>query len=300
MSAVQKNAQRMEYHVTTFYKFTQIPGSSLAELQERIESVAADLNMGGLLLLATEGINATIAGTPDAVMHLKAHLEVLFGELQYKDSSSDTQPFKRFKVSIREEIVQLRRTDIQPSAQSHLSPREWDELMADDAAVVIDVRNWYETKLGSFKGAIDPDTEKFSDFPEWVKKSNIPQHKRIGIFCTGGIRCEKAAVAMEELGYTNVHQLDGGVLNYIEKRPNKSFEGECFVFDHRMSVDQRLKPSTKYGRCPHCGNAGDIARNCDRCKVEYKTCADCEAQLPRPSCSKRCRNELRQGIETAK
>lgn len=282
----------MEYAVTTFYTFTPLTQQQIGEYKAMLESKAAEDDILGLLLLAPEGVNATLAGEASAMDRYKAYLQELFGTLTFKDSVSDLQPFKRFKVSVREEIVQLQRTDVQPNGQTHVSPQEWDNIVADDDAVVIDVRNWYETKLGSFKGAIDPKTETFQDFPEWVKQSGLPKDKRIGIFCTGGIRCEKAAVAMEELGYENVNQLDGGILNYIEKEPNKNFEGECFVFDHRVSVGQDLRPSQKYGRCPHCGNGGDLARTCARCNGDYKACADCDAKEVEDICSKRCRNEL--------
>jgi len=291
-----ENHARMTYVVTTFYKFLPISEGDLVQHKAELEALADRTALHGLMLLAPEGVNATVAGSDSAVSEVKAWLEGVYGDMTFKDSASETQPFKRFKVSKRDEIVQLRRTDIQPGGQSHISPEEWDGLIEDDDAVVIDVRNWYETKLGSFTGAIDPDTEKFSEFPDWVAESGIPKDARVGIFCTGGIRCEKAAVAMEEQGYENVHQLDGGILNYIAKRPNKNYEGECFVFDHRMSVDQELQPSTKYGRCPHCGNAGDISEHCARCESNFKSCADCKKAQPQPACSKRCRNELQREL----
>ena len=144
-------------------------------------------------------------------------------------------------------------------------------------------------RLGSFKNAVDPGTWKFSQFPDWVRSSGIDKDKRIGIFCTGGIRCEKAAVAMGEQGYGNVYQLDGGILKYIEERPNKNFEGDCFVFDHRVAVKQDLTPSEQYGRCPWCGNGGDLDRSCENCESDYKVCGECFESLPASLCSKNCR-----------
>ncbi|MEX1112294.1 MAG: rhodanese-like domain-containing protein [Candidatus Andersenbacteria bacterium] len=278
----------MEYLVTTFYKFTPLPEKELSNIKQTLETQAESLGVIGLTLIAPEGINATIAGPPDALATYKTFLENQFGALQFKDSPSDRQPFRRFKVKIKEEIVQLKRTDIRPTgSEPHLSPEEWDAMLESEDSVVIDVRNWYETKLGTFKKAIDPKTWKFSQFPQWLKKSDIPKDKKVMIFCTGGIRCEKAAVAMKEEGYDQVYQLDGGVLNYIEKRPNKNFEGECFVFDHRTSVTQELTPSQVIARCPHCGNGGELRLSCLNCSTEYACCDNCQpAKLQ--VCSKNC------------
>lgn len=283
----------MSYTVTTFYKFLPLEPQQLVDTKAKLEAAAAAGDILGLLLLAPEGVNATLVGEAAALGEYKKYLAELFGLLVYKDSASDFMPFKRFKVSVRAEIVQLDRTDIVPENEPHVAPAAWDELVADANTILIDVRNWYETKLGAFKGAIQPNTSRFSDFPAWVKQAKIPKSQRIGIYCTGGIRCEKAAVALAEQGYTDVQQLDGGILNYLEQRPQQNFAGECFVFDHRVAVDQELKPSSKYGRCPHCGNGGDMVRVCTRCAGEYKTCELCDAKLSAPACSKRCRNELR-------
>lgn len=288
----------MPYFVTTYYKFTSLPKRQLPTLKRLLEEKAQELGILGLVLIAEEGINATISGgKPDLLMY-KDFLVEHFGGLRFKDSVSDIRPFKRFKVKIRPEIVQLKREDIQPvGTESHLSPDEWDALMAEDDTVLIDVRNWYETKLGSFTGAVDPKTWQFSQFPEWLKKSGIAADAKIGIFCTGGIRCEKAAVIMHEEGYRNVHQLDGGILNYIENRPQGYFEGDCFVFDHRVAVGQGLQPTTRYGKCPHCGNGGEVSMACVQCEASFKTCQDCLSALPAALCSKNCRYRYAQLCE---
>lgn len=280
----------MSYSVTTYYKFLPLPKEGLEQIKKDLEGQAKAHDVMGLMLIAAEGINATIAGSEAGIESYKKFLEEKFGELTFKDSASEFMPFKRFKVKIKDEIVQLRRTDIQPTGnEPHLSSQEWDELMADEDAVTIDVRNWYETKIGSFKNAVDPKTWKFSQFPKWVEKSEIPKDKKIGIFCTGGIRCEKAAVAMREQGYENVYQLDGGILKYIEEKPNQNFEGDCFVFDHRVAVDQKLAPSEVNKRCPHCGNSGDQKAQCTLCEKSYHACADCQQKLPAELCSKDCK-----------
>ncbi|MBI1833521.1 MAG: hypothetical protein HYR90_01720 [Candidatus Andersenbacteria bacterium] len=288
----QKNGvlARMEYAVTTFYKFTQLPKQELLSVKEKLVSKARDLSIIGLVLVAEEGINATIAGSPESISVYKVFLESHFGELKYKNSVSHIKPFKRFKVKIKPEIVQLKRTDIRPrGSEVHVPPEEWDALMAQEDVLLIDVRNQYETKLGTFKGAIDPKTKHFSQFPEWLEKSGIAKEKKIGIYCTGEIRCEKAAVAMKEQGYENVYSLEGGILNYLEKRPHKNFEGECFVFDHRTAVGQDLRPSTRYTFCVSCGNGGDIEKNCIQCGASYHTCDECGGTSPISVCSKNCR-----------
>lgn len=280
----------MEYQVTTFYIFTPLEKTRLPIIKKALEEKAKQLNIMGLLLLAEEGANATLSGSKEGLQAYKTFLEEQFGSLTFKDSVSDTPPFRRFKVKIKQEIVQLKRTDILPTGnEPHVSAEEWDKIIEDENAVVIDVRNWYETKLGTFKNAIDPKTWTFSQFPKWLKKSGIPKDQKVGIFCTGGIRCEKAAVAMKEQGYENVYQLDGGILDYIEKQPNKNFEGDCFVFDHRTAVGQDLRPSKTFTRCWSCGNAGSIDRTCQVCTNEYKACEDCAKTMKVALCSKNCR-----------
>lgn len=283
----------MNYLVSTYYKFLKLEKRDLETLKTDLEKKAAALDIFGLTLIAEEGVNATIAGAPTQLEEYKNFLQEKFGELTFKDSPSRKLPFRRFKVKIKKEIVQLRRPDIQPTgAEPHLSPEKWNQLMTEEDVVLIDVRNWYETKLGSFKGAVDPKTFSFHQFPKWVKKSGLKKDQKIGIFCTGGIRCEKAAVEMNQQGYNNVYQLDGGILNYIEKQPNKNFEGHCFVFDHRVAVGQDLKPSETYGCCPWCGNGGDIKKSCDTCGILFKMCDDCSEQKKSMNyCSKKCRNE---------
>jgi UPF0176 protein len=287
----------MSYIVTTFYIFTPLAQERLLALKSELESEAKAKGIVGLMLIAEEGANATLAGEAANLAEYKQFLTGTFGELMFKDSPSDRLPFKRFKVKIKPEIVQLDRPGLVPTcSEVHLSSEEWNELMADTDAIVIDVRNWYEVKLGSFKNAINPKTWKFSQFPAWLASSGIPTDKKIGIFCTGGIRCEKAAVAMKEAGYENVQQLDGGILKYIEEKPNQNFAGECFVFDSRCAVGQDLQPSRAYSTCVGCGNGADQNAICEFCAKDYRICADCQAGRTGSFCSKDCRyrHHLRQ------
>lgn len=285
----------MEFSVTTFYKFTPIEKTALGEVKQSLIDTARSLGVFGLVLIAEEGVNATLAAPPQALQKYKEFLETLFGELYYKDSPSHKIPFKRFKVKIKEEIVGLKRPDLIPNGnQKLISPEEWDKMMAEEDVVVIDVRNWYEAAIGKFKGAINPKTWNFSQFPEWVKSSQIPKDKKVLMYCTGGIRCEKASLAMEEQGYENVYQLDGGIINYIEKRPHQNFEGECFVFDHRVSVTQTLEPTSTYYLCPHCGNPGTETFACSLCHKEGHACLACIEKPQGTTCSKQCAYVSRQ------
>jgi UPF0176 protein len=211
-------------------------------------------------------------------------------DLIIKESSSTTPPFKRFKVKTREEIVTLGKPDILPlsSADTHLSPEEWHQALLDEDVIVIDTRNWYETKLGKFKKAIDPELDEFQQWPEYLQKSELPKDKKILIYCTGGIRCEKAIVEMHNQGFENVYQLEGGILNYLQKYPEQSFEGECFVFDHRVAVDQNLQPSQKYKMCPHCGQPGETVISCLECESKAIVCEACRKEKAQNTCSKNC------------
>lgn len=280
----------MDYTVTTFYKFIPLSREELSQIKVELEQRGNDLGLVGLTLIAEEGVNATMAGKAEEIAQYKIFLTDRFGEMMFKDSPSDMLPFKRFKVKIKPEIVQLQRTDLRPDGtETHLTPEKWDELTAQEDVVMIDVRNWYEAKIGTFKKAINPQTKTFSQFPQWLEKSGLPKEKKIAIFCTGGIRCEKAAVVMKEKGYENIFQLNGGILNYIDKKPQQNFEGECFVFDHRAAVGQDLRPSTRYGLCTTCGNAGDIDQTCVCCSKTYQTCDDCMPSLNLSLCSKDCK-----------
>lgn len=276
--------------MTTFYKFLPLTAASLEGIQRQLEAAATEHAIVGLFLLAPEGVNATVAGKPDSVTAFQVVLAQLFGKLRYQSSVSEQPPFKRFKVKIKPEIVQLKRPDVVPTGRErHVSPAEWEALLADEQAVVIDVRNSYESAIGTFQGAVVPQTKYFSEFPTWLAKSDVPKNVPVGIFCTGGIRCEKAAVAMREQGYTNVVQLDGGIVNYLEQRPNQQFVGECFVFDHRVAVDQRLAPSQLYKGCVYCGNPGRETHQCVRCEASFTACAPCMTQQSVHVCSRNCR-----------
>lgn len=277
--------------ITSAYAFQPIDDMRLSALQKELRHFGAAHALEGLVLLATEGINATVAGTPDDIGVWKQLLHEQFGTVPCKDSTADKSPFRRWSVKVKTEIVALKKEHIVPSGpRRHLSPEEWQRTLEEEDIVLLDTRNAYETTIGKFRGAVDPRIASFSEFPAFVERANLPKEKKILMYCTGGIRCEKALLAMEQQGYENVFQLEGGILAYLEKFPQRHFEGECFVFDHRVAVDQHLQPSSVYGLCPHCGNAGLEDLRCF-CGKEQKICTNCLASEEHRTCSKRCANE---------
>lgn len=268
-SKIEQNSTRADQdtiHVATFYRFAEL--ERVAELRARLQAECERLGLMGTILLAKEGINSTIAGSYDALMQLFAWLNQypVLANLSYRMSQSAIQPFKRVKVRIRQEIVSFGQENLKPDEQTgeHVSPEDWDVLLQRPDVRVLDTRNHYEVDLGSFKGAENPDTSHFRAFADYVEQQLDPEHdEHVAMFCTGGIRCEKASAWMLQQGFKNVYQLDGGILNYLEKTPqtDSNWEGECFVFDDRVTLDHQLKP-TQRPVCTACRmplSAGDMA-----------------------------------------
>lgn len=292
----------MTMQIGAFYHFQKLAqtaqgendSSALEDLRARLESSGRELGIKGLVILAHEGINGTVAGTTREA--IEAWLRFAERTLQSpalspKWSEAEFLPFRRFGVRIREEIVTLGKPEVQPlppKSETHLSPEEWNRALKEENTVVLDTRNWYETQIGTFKGAIDPKLNEFSEFDQYLEAAPLERDKKYLIFCTGGIRCEKAIVEMHNNGFKNVFQLDGGILNYLEKFPNQEFEGECFVFDHRVAIDQKLQPSQKYKLCPHCGQPGDLKIDCVRCEAPATICKACATEAHHQTCSKNC------------
>jgi UPF0176 protein len=284
----------MKWYVTTFYYF--LPLKQLVHHKLAWEIKAQELGVEGLLILGPEGFNTTCcAPSQENLEAFKNWVVTRYPASQgmlFKDSVSHIRPFKRYKVKIRPEIVTLHAPDLVPDNKphKHLSPSEWNEVLKHDPeAIVIDTRNWYEYQIGTFERAINPNIQKFTEFPEWFEKQGIKKDQKILIFCTGGIRCEKGIYELERMGYHNVYQLEGGIINYIAKFPNDQFKGECFVFDRRVALDQNLQPSSRYALCPHCGQPADVHKKCKRCGSEYIVCPTCDSELERADlCSKNC------------
>ncbi|MBX7138667.1 MAG: hypothetical protein K1X83_11855 [Oligoflexia bacterium] len=283
--------------VTCFYKFCDLSPARVAGLKSEILECGTRSGMRGLVLLAEEGINGTVSGSAAAIGAFKAFLRGLpeFSDLSFKDSRCQKPPFRLFKVDLRKEIVALGDREVQPwrAARRALSPAEWQAALAAGDATVLDTRNIYETALGKFRNAVDPGIKVFSDFRNFLKHWPENREKKILIYCTGGIRCEKAAIEMENQGFKNVYQLDGGILNYLAQFPDQGFEGECFVFDHRVAVDQALQPSQRYGLCPHCGDPAAQRCSCLNCSKTAFICERCAQERALQSCSKNCAYHLR-------
>lgn len=288
------SAEKTVYFVSTFYKFQKDLTPDQSKLF--LEDLASKTNTRGLIIIGTEGFNATIcAKNKEQLNTFKQGLCDFYKspDLFFKDSTSTVIPFRRFKIKIRPEIVTLGDAELAPfeldGKNNHLSATEWNQVLKTEDHVLIDTRNWYETKIGTFKGALNPMTDQFSEFPEFLEKNNIPKDKKVLIFCTGGIRCEKGILEVQNQGYKNVFQLHGGILNYLNEYPKDQFEGECFVFDHRVAVDQNLQPSTQYKLCPHCGQPGKTEVDCRRCDTHTLICEDCtEIEFKKITCSKNC------------
>jgi UPF0176 protein len=242
--------------VAALYKFVTLDDYKI--LQSVLKELCEANKIKGTLLLAQEGINGTVAGPREGIDNLVAFFEKdrRFDGLEYKESFAQTYPFLRLKIRLKKEIVTLGVPGVSPTKEvgRYVDPKEWNELINDPEVILIDTRNDYEVKIGTFKGAINPKTETFTEFPGFVKKNLDPQkHKKIAMMCTGGIRCEKASSYMLSEGFEEVYHLKGGILKYLETVPEaeSTWEGECFVFDQRVSVKHNLDLGS-YDQCHGC------------------------------------------------
>ena len=245
-----------KYLTCALYKFVSLPG--FTGLQAPLQKIMSDNNVFGTLLLAAEGINGTIAGLPSDVQAVLGWLEQqpLLSGIDQKNSYHSEIPFYRSKVKLKKEIVTMGVEGIDPKlvVGTYVKPNEWNALISDPDVMVVDTRNDYEVEIGTFKNAIDPQTKTFRDFPAWAEKNlDKEKHKKVAMFCTGGIRCEKSTAYMKEQGFDEVYHLEGGILKYLEEVPKDQtlWEGECFVFDNRVAVGHDLKRGS-YDQCHAC------------------------------------------------
>lgn len=238
----------MQYEIFTFYRFQDMAAvGSLSGLRDRLRQLMVDKGIVGTIILADEGINSTICGTSPAVeSFVSAASEVIAWPIVGKSSFSASQPFRKVDVKIKPEIVTLKRTvDMTFGEGTHIKPSEWHRILDDPDVLLLDTRNDYEFRTGTFAGALNPETEKFSDLPDFVNRELDPEkHRKVAMFCTGGIRCEKFAPFMKGLGFQEVYQLEGGILKYLEEVPasEQRWDGECYVFDRRVTVKDDLAP----------------------------------------------------------
>lgn len=236
------------FHIVTFYKFIDLtdPESVLQEIEHK----AHRFSILGSILVATEGINGTVSGPAGKLRAFSAWIANRFAlkESDFKHSHVSDAPFRRMTVRLKDEIVSLGVDGINPNRRvgEYVAPDAWDDLIRRDDVMLIDCRNSYEIDVGTFEGAVDPGTDSFRSFADYARDLDPAATPRVAMFCTGGIRCEKATGLMLELGFDEVFHLEGGILRYLEEKGEESetWDGECFVFDRRVSVDRRLNPGS--------------------------------------------------------
>ncbi len=289
------------YKVILYYKFVSLKPERLEIFCRLHRNKCKELNLLGRIFVAAEGINGTLAGLPADVEAYKEYLWSIpgFEKTEFKEDACDFIPFERLIVRIRPEIVALK-----PSApikqkidgEGYLEPCEWKQVLEskEHDFVLIDVRNNYESRIGRFKGALAPDVENFFDFPQWLEKASLDKNKKVLMYCTGGIRCEKFSVYMKENGFKNIYQLHGGILNYAQKEGGKHFEGKCFVFDDRMAVPVNPEEGGPISRCAISGVPCDTYINCANmeCNKLFLCAPEAAVQMD-GCCSEECRKTPR-------
>ena len=253
MSEVREEAPTL---VAALYRFVRL--ADYQTLREPLLNFCVERHIRGTLLLAQEGINGTVAGNRKAIEELITYLRAdeRLEDLDCKLSYHEERPFLRMKVKLKREIVTMGQEGIDPNTcvGRYASPAQWNELIDDPEVLVIDTRNKYEVEIGTFQGAVNPETNSFREFPDWVERNLDPKkHKKVAMFCTGGIRCEKSTSLLVSKGFEDVWHLKGGILNYLEQTPesNTRWEGECFVFDSRVAVNHKLEKG-RYDQCFAC------------------------------------------------
>ena len=245
-----------KYKLFTFYRFVKI--KRIKYVKNEIDKSLKEKYIRGTILISNEGINASLSGRENDLNEILGFIKKLLKirKIVLKENKTDFIPFNRMKVRLKKEIVSLGKGKINLSKiKNHIHPSKWDELVSDSRVKLLDVRNLYEIDIGKFKGSINPCTLTFRDFPEKIKKLKIDKNEKVAMYCTGGIRCEKASAYLSDIGYKNLYQLEGGILNYLEyKKKSKSisnWKGECFVFDDRVSVSKDLLKG-RYNQCYGC------------------------------------------------
>jgi UPF0176 protein len=273
--------------VAALYKFVTL--KDYAALRQPLLAAMKAHGVKGTLLLANEGINGTISGRREAIDGFLAELksDSRFADLDHKESFCEEDPFYRSKVKLKKEIVTIGVEDVNPNLQAgtYVEPRDWNALIADPDILLIDTRNDYEVALGTFEGAADPKTSSFGEFPKFVCKNLDPaRHQKVAMFCTGGIRCEKASSYMQSQGFREVYHLKGGILKYLEEVPKEQskWQGECFVFDHRVAVGQGLIP-TELEMCHGCRMPLSVEDKGSPFYEEGVSCPKCFATLSEKS-----------------
>ena len=288
--------------VCALYRFVRL--ENYLEMREPLLHTLLKHQIKGTLLLGEEGINGTVAGSRESIDKLLTFLnqDSRLAGFSYKESYDDEMPFYRTKVKLKKEIVTMGVEGIDPNhtVGSYVKPKDWNALISDPDVVLIDTRNDYEVGIGTFQGALDPNTKTFREFPDYVNNNLDPeQHKKVAMFCTGGIRCEKSTAYLKQQGFDEVYHLEGGILKYLEEvDPQESlWQGECFVFDNRVSVTHQLEKGA-YDQCHACRRP--ITEE-DKLKTEYVAGVSCHQCIDEYSEEQRARfKEREKQIQLAK
>ncbi|MGB5915555.1 MAG: rhodanese-related sulfurtransferase [Phormidesmis sp.] len=278
----------MALTVATFYKFVALP--DYKDLQSPLKALCQQQQVKGTILLAAEGINGTIAGTRQGIDAVFAYIrsDQRLRDIDIKEFPATAVPFAKLKVRLKKEIVTIGLPEVSPTKQvgTYVPPQQWNEIIAAPDVTVVDTRNNYEVGMGTFKGAQNPETNVFNEFPDYVKENLDPnKNKKVAMFCTGGIRCEKASSYLLSQGFERVYHLKGGILKYLEEVPKEEslWQGECFVFDERVAIKHGLETGT-YDMCYACGHP--ISES-DRESVAFESevsCPHCIKALTKERC----------------
>lgn len=271
------------YVVAALYKFVSLP--DYVALRDKLYQHLVLNKVKGTLLLAEEGINGTICGTREGIDAVRSWLDAdgRFAGLSYKESFADEPAFYRTKVKLKTEIVTMGVPGVNPQhiVGTYVKGDDWNQLISDPETIVIDTRNDYEVAIGSFKNAVNPNTTSFREFPQWAAENlDKSKHKKVAMFCTGGIRCEKSTAYLKEQGFDEVYHLDGGILKYLEEvpEPQSLWQGECFVFDQRVAVKHGLEQGS-YDQCYACRMPLSAAELQSDKYMQGISCPHCHDQL---------------------
>lgn len=281
----------MSYEVLLYYKFSEIENPERFCKEHR--AYLKDNGILGRVYIGGEGLNGTVAGTPEQMEVYREYVWRLpgFEDTEFKTDLSDDLPFAKLICKVRDEIVALNAEADPAEGGYHMSPAEWRNVMETrDDYILIDVRNNYESEVGHFEGAIKPDVENFYDFPKWLDEADLPKDKKVLMYCTGGIRCEKFSVLMKKKGWDDVNQLHGGILNYAKEEGGKHFKGKCFVFDDRLVVPVNKDDLQPIARCEITGKPADSYINCANMECnKLFICSEDGAELMEGCCSEECK-----------
>jgi UPF0176 protein len=271
------------YDVVAFYKFVALDDCDT--FAPSLKQAMLDRDVMGTILLAEEGINGTISGSPESIAEILDIIRTHDGldDLPFKTSHAPTHVFNRAKVKVKPSLISLGAdidSTIDPNKEvgEYVQPSDWNDLINDPEVVLIDTRNDYEYYAGTFEGAVDPKITRFRDLPDFVNNNFDPKvHKKVAMFCTGGIRCEKSTAWMLQQGFENVYHLKGGILKYLEEVPQEEskWKGDCYVFDERVGVNHDLSPSEEAKFCPGCGHALTTKLRCAPEYIPGKRCSFC-------------------------